>query len=101
MQYKIKYSFYYNGQYSGLPGREVDEAFFNEFSALGYSDRFELVGVVPAFRKSDEELDNELTKLLAEKEKRLAQKNTQQNENLDSKTEGQKPDNQTNPKPKK
>lgn len=75
MKYQIKQSFYSpEGQYSGLAGREIDEALYNQAIKWGYKDRVEIVGFVPATFRSDNELDKEIAELLAEREKRQSEK---------------------------
>jgi hypothetical protein len=75
MKYQITNSFYTpEGKYSGPAGREIDEDLYNLAITLGYNDRVEIVGFVPATFRSDEELDKEIAELLAEREKRQSEK---------------------------
>jgi len=74
MKYVIKSSFYSpENQYSGPAGRIIDEELYKKAIEWGYEDRVGIEGYIPATFRSDEELDNEIAQLLAEREKRQSE----------------------------
>jgi len=74
MKYVIKYSFHLDNVWSGPAGRIIDEELYNRAIEAGLGDRVGIEGYVPATFRTDEELDNEIAGLLAEREKREYEK---------------------------
>jgi len=66
MQYSIKQSFYLDSKYSGEAGTEIDKESYDLFNSRGLQDHVQVTGLLPAFLKSTEDIEKEITALYAE-----------------------------------